>query len=87
MRVCITPYLSEIIAYTSIAMQTIITKFHHPRRYVIAVAQVQLAIVMPMIIDQFLVLFIIVIYILFFYQYTLLGVLPQQDSSLWHTLS
>lgn len=70
MRVRITPYLSEIIAYTSIAMQMIMTKFHHPRRYVIATAQAQLTIVMPMIIDQLLVLFIIVIYI-FFYCYFL----------------
>ena len=31
MRVRITLYLSEIIAYTSIAMQMIATKFHHPR--------------------------------------------------------
>lgn len=82
MRVRITPYLSEIIAYTSIAIQMIATKFHHPRRCVIAAAKAQLTIVMPMIIDQLLVLFIIVIYILFFYQYTLLGVLPQQDSNL-----
>lgn len=59
MRVRITPYLSEIIAYTSIAMQIIAMKFHHPRRYVIAAAQMQLTIVMPMIIDQLLVLFII----------------------------
>lgn len=87
MRVRITPYLSEIIAYTSIAMQMIITKFHHPRRYVIAAAQAQLTIVMPIIIDQFLTLFIIIIYILFFYHNTLLGVLPQRGSNLWHTLS
>lgn len=87
MRVRVTLYLSEIIAYTSIAMQMIITKFHHPRRYVIAVTQVQLAIVMPMIIDQFLTLFIIIIYILFFYHNTLLGVLPQRGSNLWQKLS
>lgn len=56
MRVRITPYLSEIIAYTSIAMQMIITKFHHPSWYVIATAQAQLTIVMPMITDQLVIL-------------------------------
>jgi hypothetical protein len=54
---------------------------------VIAVAPVQLTIVMPIIIDQFLTLFIIIIYILFLYHNTLLGVLPQRGSNLWHTLS